>query len=93
MFTSSPKNTVVRSNLKCVFHIPYTPPSMNPVNGKKNQSFIDLSREDSAVSLENSYLEIFFNVTDEATCHARYAFGDYIKLVKYVLLLHFLKTD
>ena len=45
-----------RPILKCDY-IEYTPPSLNLVNGENYQIFIDIPREDSAISFKNSYLE------------------------------------
>ena len=42
-----------------------------------------IPREDSAISLRDSYLELNFNVTDRAGAHARYADGDHIRLVNF----------
>ena len=59
----------------------YTPPSLNLINGDNNQIFNDIPREDSAISLKDSYLELDFNITHRAGGHARYADGDHIRLV------------
>ena len=40
--------------------------------------FFDISREDSAISSKDSYLEIYFNVTHRIGAHAD---GDHIRLV------------
>ena len=74
------KYAVDRPILKCDY-IRYTLPSLNIVNGENNQIFVDVPREDSAISLKDSYLEIDFNVTDRAGAHARYADNDHIRLV------------
>ena len=50
------------------------------MNGENNQLFIDIPGENSAISLEDSYLELGFIVTHRAG-HARYATGDLIRLV------------
>ena len=80
MFNLSQKHIVDRPILKCDY-IRYTPPSLNLVNGENNQIFIDIPREDSAISLKDSYLELDFNVTHRAGAHARYINGDHIRLV------------
>ena len=48
---------------------------------RKNQFFNDIPREDSAISLKVSYLELDFSVTHRAGAYARYADGDHIRLV------------
>ena len=51
------------------------------VNGENNQIFIDIPREDSAISLKDSYLEIDFSVTHRTGAHDRYIDDDHIRLV------------
>ena len=63
-------------------HIRYTPTSLNLANRKNIQLFIDILREDSAISLRDCYTEVFFNVTHRAAGHAQYPDGDQIRLVK-----------
>ena len=79
-FKLSQKHAVARPILKCAY-IRYTPPSLHLVNGENIQFFFDLPREDGAIWLKGSYLELDFNVTHRAGAHARYAFGDHIRLV------------
>ena len=55
MFNLSQKHAVDRPILKCDY-IRYTPPSLKLVNGEKNQIFVDIPREDNAISLRDSYL-------------------------------------
>ena len=62
MFKFSKKHAIDRPFLKCDC-IRYTQPSLNLLNGKSNQTFIDLPREDCAISLKDSYLELDFNAT------------------------------
>ena len=81
MFNLSQKNVVDRPILNCEY-IRYTPPSLNLVNGENNQIFIDIPREDCAISLKDSYLELDFIVIHRASAHARYADGNHIRLVK-----------
>ena len=85
MFNLSQKYAVDRPILKCDF-IRYTPPSLNLVNGENIQFFIVTLRQDSAVSLKDSYLELDFNVTHRAGAHARYADGEHIRLVNLGLI-------
>ena len=80
MFNLSQEYAVDRPILKSDY-IRYTPPSLNPVNGEIIQSFIDIPRENRAISLKDSYLELDFSVTHRARAHARYADGDHKKLV------------
>ena len=77
MFNLSQKHAVDRPILKCDY-IRYTPPSLNLVNGESIQMFNDIPREESAISLKDSYLELDFNVTNRAGAQARYADGDHI---------------
>ena len=49
---------------------------------RKFSPFFDVPREDSAISLKDSYLELDFNVTQRAAAHALYADGDLIGLEK-----------
>ena len=77
MFNLSQKHAVDRPILTCDY-IRYTPPSLNLVNADKNQVSIDISKEDSAISLEDIYLELELDVTHSAGGHARYSNGDHI---------------
>ena len=47
----------------------------------KIQIYIDSPKDDSAISLQDSYLELGFLKTDRACGHARFADGDHIRLV------------
>ena len=58
-----------------------TPPSLNLINGEINQIFIDIPREDSAISLKDSYLELDFSVIHRVGALDRYVDHDHIKLV------------
>ena len=80
MFNLSQKHAVDRPNLKCDY-FRYTPPSLNLVNGEKNQIFIVINREAGAISGKDSYLELDIIVTLRAGTRARYADGDYIRLL------------
>ena len=79
MFNLSHKNVFDRPVLKCDL-IRYTPPWLNLVNGENNQIFIDIPRDDSAISLKDSYLELNFSVTHRAGAHNRYVDDDHIRL-------------
>ena len=80
MFNLSHKYVCDRPILKCDYFI-YTPPSLNLVNGEKNQIFIDIPRKGIAISLKDSYIELDFNVTHRTGAHDRYAVGDHKRLV------------
>ena len=71
MLKLSQKHAVDRPILTCDY-IRYTPASLNLVNGEKSQIFIDVGREDSAISLKDSYLQLDFSVTHRDGAHARY---------------------
>ena len=64
--------------LKCE-NIRYTPLSLNLVNGENIQFFIDIPREDRAIFLKDSCIELDFIVTHTAGIHGRYADGDHIR--------------
>ena len=80
MFNFSQKYAVDGPIPKCDY-IRYTPTSLNLVIGENNHFFIDSPREDTIISLQDSYLELDFSVTHRAAAHARYANGDHIRLV------------
>ena len=90
MFNLLRKYAVDRPILKNDY-LRYFLPSLNLVNGENNQIFIDITRENSAVSLKDSYFEIVFNVTHRAGAHARYADGDQIRLVNLTIIALFHK--
>ena len=48
---------------------------------EKVKLFFEIPKEDSAIPLKVSYLEIEFNLTHKAGAHARYADGDRKKVV------------
>ena len=43
--------------------------------------FFDITREDSAISLKDSYFELDFNVTHRAGAHVQHADDDHIRLL------------
>ena len=88
MFNLSQKHAIDRPIRKCDY-IKYTSPSLNLVDGESIQIFSDIPREDSAISLKDSDLELDFNVTHRAGAHAPYADGDHIRLVNLGLLALF----
>ena len=66
MFDLPQSYNVDRFNLKCDF-TRFNPPSLNIVKGENNQGCIVISREDTAISLKDSYLELSFDATHRAT--------------------------
>ena len=71
--------TVYRPNPKC-YYSRYTVPSLKFLNGGKNQSVVDIVKEDSAISLKSSYLALNFIVILRARCN-RCADSDQLRLV------------
>ena len=69
MFNLSLKQGADGPILKCDYNRD-TLPSSNLVNGANNQIFIDIPRQDGAISLKDSYLELSFSVTQKAGAHA-----------------------
>ena len=80
MFTLSQKYAIERHILNCDY-VRYAQPSLNLVNAQNIQAFIDIPRENSDLSLKDSYLELDFIVSHLANGHSRYANGDRICLV------------
>ena len=79
MFKLSEKYSVNRDILKCDY-IRYSPSERSTINTANSQVYINIPREDSVISLLNSYLEINFDVLHAAT-NNRYADGNDIWLV------------
>ena len=79
MFKLSGKNSVNRDILKCDY-IRYSPSEINTINTANSRVYINRPREDSVISLLNSYLELIFDVLHAAT-NNRYADGNDIRLV------------
>jgi len=61
MFKLSEKYEVDRRILKCD-HIRYSPSELSTVNTPNSQIYINIPREDSVISLLNSYLDLNFEV-------------------------------
>ena len=78
MFNLLQKHAVDRPILKFDY-ISFTPASLNSANGEKDQIFVDIPREDSALSLKYSFNELDFNVTPRAGAYGRYVDGDHIR--------------
>ena len=79
MFKLSEKYSVNRDILKCDY-IRYSPSEISTINTAKSQVYINIPREDSVISLLNSYLELNFDVLHAAT-NSRYVDGNDISLV------------
>ena len=79
MFKLSEKNETNRDILKCDY-IRYSPSEISTINTANSQIYINIPREDSVISLLNSYLELNFDVLHAAT-NNRYVDGNDIRLV------------
>ena len=79
MFKLNEKYEINRDILKCDY-IRYSPSEISTINTANSQVYINIPREDSVISLLNSYLEINFDVLHAATTN-RYIDGNDIRLV------------
>ena len=79
MFKLNDKNEINRDILKCDY-IRYSPSEINTINTANSQVYINIPREDSVISLLNSYLELNFDVLHART-NNRYANDNGIRLV------------
>ena len=79
MFKLSEKYSVNRDILKCDY-IRYSPSEINTINTANSQVYINIPREDSVISLLNSYLELNFDVL-RADNSNRYLDGNDKRLV------------
>ena len=79
MFKLSEKYDINRDILKCDY-VRYSPSEISTINTANSQIYINIPREDSVISLLNSYLELNFDVLQAAT-NNRYADGNDIRLV------------
>ena len=79
MFKLSEKYEINRNVLKCDY-IRYSPSEISTINTANSQVYINIPREDSIISLFNSYFELNFDVLHAAT-NNRYADGNDIRLV------------
>ena len=79
MFKLSENSEVDRKILKCDY-IRYSPADISTINTPNSQVYINIPREDSVISLLNSYLELNFDVLHAAT-NNRYTDADDIRLV------------
>ena len=78
MFKLSENYEIDRRILKCDY-IRYSPAEISTINTANSQTYINIPREDSVISLLNSYLELNFDVLKAAT-NDRYANTDDIRL-------------
>ena len=79
MFKLSENYEVDRKILKCDY-IRYSPTDISTINTPNSQIYINIPREDSAISLLNKYLELNFDVL-HTTTNNRYTDADDIRIV------------
>ena len=79
MFKLNQKYEINRDILKCDY-IRYSPSEISTINTANSQVYINIPREDSVISLLNSYLKLNFDVLHAAT-NNRYVDGNDIRLV------------
>ena len=79
MFKLTEKYEVNGKILKCDY-IRYSPSEISTINTPNSQIYINIPREDSVISLSNSYIELNFDVLKAATSN-RYADTDDIRLI------------
>ena len=80
MFKLNEKYEINRDILKCDY-IRYSPSEISTINTANSQVYINIPREDSVISLLNSYLELNLDVLHAAAPNNRYADGNDIRLV------------
>ena len=80
MFKLNENYEVDRRILKCVY-IRYSPAETSTIITPNSQIYINIPREDSVISLLNSYLDFSFEVVKRAD-NSRYGNGNDIRLVK-----------
>ena len=80
MFKLSENYSVNRGILKCDY-IRYSPFEISTINTPNSQVYNNIPRENSVISLLNSYLELNFDVLHAAT-NKRYVDANDIRLVK-----------
>ena len=88
MFKLSENYERDRRILKCDY-IRYSPAEISTINTANSQTYINIPREDSLISLLNSYLELNFDVLKAAT-NDRYANTDDIRLTNLGAIFFFL---
>ena len=80
MFKLNEEYEINRDILKCDY-IRYSPSEISTINTANSQVYINIPREDSVISLLNSYLELNFDVLHAAAPNNRYADNNDIRLV------------
>ena len=79
MFKLNENYEVDRRILKCDY-VRYSPAETSTINTSNSQIYINIPREDSVISLLNSYLDLNFEVVKRAD-NSRYGNGNDIRLV------------
>ena len=79
MFKLSENHSINRDITECDY-LRYSPSEISTINTANSQVYIYIPREDSVISLLNSYLELNLDVLHAVT-NNRYADGNDIKLV------------
>ena len=79
MFKLNEKYEIYRRILKCDY-IRYSPAETSTINTPNSQIIINIPREDSVISLLNSYLDLNFEVIKKAD-NTRYGNANDIRLV------------
>ena len=79
MFKLSEIYEVDRRILKC-YYIRYSPAEISTINTANSQIYINTPREDSVISLLNSYIDLNFDVLQAATSN-RHTDANDIRLV------------
>ena len=87
MFILNEEHYVKRDVLKCDY-LRYSPAETSTINTPNSQIYINLPREDSAISLLYSYLDLNFVVIKRAD-NSRYGNGNDIRLVNLGLIALF----
>ena len=87
MFKLSEKFEIDRRILKCDY-IRFSPSKISTINTPNFQIYINIPREDSVISLLNSYLELNFDVLQAATSN-RYADVNEIRLINLGVIVLF----
>ena len=80
MFKLNEKYEINRDILKCDY-IRYSPSEISTINTTNSQVYINIPREDSVISLLNSYLELNFDVLHAVAPNNRHVDGNDIRLV------------
>ena len=79
MFKPNEKYEINRDILKCDY-IRYSPTEISTINNTNSQVYINVPREDSVISLLNTYLELDFDKLHAGT-NNRYVDGNNVRLV------------